>query len=73
MWIPGGCNPSVWIRSAWIRWIPWIAGERAMVSCAVEGRPEDALDRRGVVVLEVVLGHEGRGGGTTGAGGSDKT
>jgi len=25
----------------------------------VEGRPEDALDRRGVVVLEVVLGHEG--------------
>ncbi len=30
VWIPGGCNPSVWVRSGWIRWILWVRGSAAL-------------------------------------------
>jgi hypothetical protein len=41
VWIPGGCNPSVWVRSGWIRWILWVRGSAALCQ---RRRSRDARD-----------------------------
>jgi hypothetical protein len=46
VWIPGGCNPSVWVRSGWIRWILWVRGAAALCQ---RGRLRDARGYAGLI------------------------